>query len=122
MSGKKKILVVDDERDFLNLIRIRLESSKYEVVTACDGADALIKFDESSPDAVMLDVLMPNMDGLTVLKKIRAKDRNIPIFIITAFSNEERLKLAKELNVNGFMDKTADLKTEIEHVAKALGK
>ncbi|MFH1876277.1 MAG: response regulator [Candidatus Omnitrophota bacterium] len=119
---KKKILVVDDERDFLNLIRIRLESSKYEVITACDGVDALLKFDECPPDAVMLDILMPNMDGLEVLKKIRAKDKNIPIFIITAFSNEERLKLAKELNVNGFMDKTADLKTEIEHVAEALGK
>lgn len=117
---KKKILIVDDERDYLNLMRLRLQSNKYEVITARNGIEALEKIDACKPDVVLLDILMPDMDGITVLKKIRAKDKKIPIFIITAFSNEERRKLAEELNVNGVMDKTADFKEEIENIQKVL--
>lgn len=117
---KKKILIVDDERDYLNLMRLRLQSNKYEVITARNGIEALEKVDACKPDVVLLDILMPDMDGITVLKKIRAKDKKIPIFIITAFSNEERRKLAEELNVNGVMDKTADFKEEIENIQKVL--
>lgn len=117
---KKKILVVDDEPDFLKLIKIRLEASNYEVVMASNGKDALNMVKTEKPNAVLLDILMPGMDGLTVLKKIRSTDKQLPIFIITAFSNEERFELAQKLNASGFIVKTDNLKDELDNISNAL--
>ncbi len=117
---KKKILVVDDEPDFLNLIKIRLEANDYDVVTALDGISALDKVKSDNPDAVLLDIQMPGMDGLEVLKRIRQVDNTLPVFIITAFSNDERFKLANKLNASGFIVKTSNLKEEIERITGIL--
>lgn len=113
---KKKILVVDDEPDFLKLIKIRLEASGYDVVTVTDGKTALEKIKTENPSAVLLDILMPELDGLEVLKRIRQENKDLPVFIITAFSNEERFRMANKLNASGFIVKTSDLKDEIEHI------
>lgn len=113
---KKKILVVDDEQDFLKLIKIRLEASNYEVITASSGEEALKKIKTDKPEAVLLDILMPGIDGLEVLKRIRQENKSLPVFIITAFSNEERFKMANQFSASGFIVKTSDLKDEIEHI------
>lgn len=118
--AKKRILVVDDELDFLEMIKLRLEANNYEVVVASDGKEAMDKVRRFKPDAVLLDIMMPELDGLNVLRQIRAKDKKIPIFIITAFSNEERFKLAKKLNASGFIVKTGDLKNEVENINNIL--
>ncbi len=118
--SNKKILVVDDEPDFLKLVKIRLESSGYDVLTALDGKEALEKVRNDKPDAVLLDILMPGMDGLEVLKTIRQENKDLPVFIITAFSNEERFKMANKLNASGFIVKTSDLKEEIERISGVL--
>ena len=118
--SNKKILVVDDEPDFLKLVKIRLENSGYDVVTALDGKEALEKVKNDKPDAVLLDILMPGMDGLDVLRTIRQENKDLPVFIITAFSNEERFKMANKLNASGFIVKTSDLKEEIERISGIL--
>jgi two-component system alkaline phosphatase synthesis response regulator PhoP len=118
---KNKVLVVDDEMDFLEMIRLRLEANNYEVVTASDGEEALKEVRRDKPDVVLLDILMPGIDGFEVLKKIRMEHKDLPIFIITAFSNEERFKLANKLNASGFIVKTDDLKKQIENITSALG-
>ncbi|MBM3245031.1 MAG: response regulator [Candidatus Omnitrophica bacterium] len=118
--GKKVILVVDDEPDFLEMIKIRLEANDYEVITAASGKEALDKIMNSKFDAVLLDVLMPGIDGLEVLKQIREKDKNLPVFIITAFSNEERFRMANKLSASGFIVKTSDLKEEVERITGIL--
>jgi len=118
--AKKKVLLVDDEIDFLEIFKERLEASDLEVVTASDGNEALEKFKTVKPDAILLDILMPGTDGLEVLRKIREEDKKIPIFIITAFSNEERFKLANQYNASGFIIKTADLKSEVANIKKAI--
>jgi len=117
---KKKILVVDDEPDFLEMIKIRLEASDYEVITASSGKEALIKIKRDKPDAVLLDVLMPGLDGIETLKRIRKEDKKLPVFIITAFSSEERFKLANKLNASGFIVKTTDLKKEVDNITGLL--
>lgn len=117
---KKKVLVVDDEVDFLEMIKLRLEANNYEVVTAFDGKEALEKVKKDKPDAVLLDVLMPGIDGIDVLKKIRKENDKLPIFIITAFSNEERFKLANKFNASGFILKTSDLQSEINNITSAI--
>ena len=118
--AKRKILLVDDEIDFLDMMRLRLEANNYSVVTASEGNEALEKFRKDKPDAVLLDILMPGMDGIEVLKKMRREDTKTPIFIITAFSNEERFKLANTFNASGFIVKTNDLQREIQNITAAI--
>jgi len=117
---KKVILVVDDEIEFLKMIRMRLEAIGYEVITANDGKEALDKVKKHKLDAVLLDILMPGMNGLEVLKKIRQDNGNLPVFIITAFSTEERFELANKINASGFIVKTSDLKKEVENITSCI--
>jgi CheY-like chemotaxis protein len=116
----KKILIVDDEADILEVLKRRLEANGYDVVPVANGEEALDKLKTVKPDAVMLDILMPGIDGLEVLRMIREKDKKIPVFIITAFSNEERLNLANKLDASGFIVKTNDLQTEIQNITATL--
>ena len=116
----KKILLVDDEVDFVDLMKIRLEANGYEVITANNGKEALDKFNTDKPSAVLLDIMMPEMDGLSVLKQIRAEDARLPVFIVTAFSNEERVKAAGKLDATGFIVKTQDLGREIKNISAAI--
>jgi len=118
--AKQKILIVDDEVDFLEMLRLRLEANNYNVITAMDGTEALEKFKNEKPSAILLDILMPGMDGIDVLKQIRKIDSSIPVFIITAFSNEERFKIANKLNASGFIVKTSDLQKEIQNITSAI--
>ena len=117
---KLKILVVDDEPQFVELIKMRLEDDGYDVVTAFDGREGLEKVKSESPDAVLLDILMPGLDGIKVLKKIRSKNKDLPVFIVTAFSNEERFEKARKYDVSGFIVKTSDLKREVENITNAI--
>ena len=120
MKEKKKILVVDDEPDFLQVITMRLQANNYEVITAFNGKEALAKIKKEKPAAVLLDILMPKLNGLETLKRIRKINKKLPVYILTAFSNEERFKLAKKFNASGFIVKTSSLKKEIENITSVL--
>ncbi|MGD0336033.1 MAG: response regulator [Candidatus Omnitrophota bacterium] len=117
---KKKILVIDDEAGFLEMIKIRLEANNYEVITALNGKEGLEKVKQEKPDVVLLDILMPELDGLRVLRRIRRDNKNLPVFIITAFSNEERFKVANKLQASGFIVKTSDLQQEVDNLNSIL--
>jgi len=118
--ARKKILVVDDEIEFLEMIKMRLEANNYDVIVVTNGKEALEQVKNEKPDAVLLDVLMPGIDGIDVLRRIRKENEKLPVFIITAFSNEERFKLANKFNASGFILKTNDLQGEINNITNAL--
>ena len=118
--ARRKILIVDDEPDFLDVMRTRLEANDYEVKTAANGAEALNYVKDDKPDAVLLDILMPGIDGLEVLRRIRKISENLPVYIITAFSTDERFKLANKFGASGFIVKTDDLAKEVENITSAL--
>lgn len=86
MARQRKILVVDDERHIVRLIQVNLERNGYQVVSAFDGKDALKKVEAERPDLVVLDVMMPHMDGFEVLKRLQANPatRGIPVVMLTA--------------------------------------
>jgi len=82
----KKILAVDDERHIVRLVEVNLQRAGYEVVTAFDGREALEKVKSENPDLVVLDVMMPYMDGFEVLKNLKADPitAEIPVIMLTA--------------------------------------
>ena len=117
---KKKILVVDDEPGFLRIITLRLQAENYDVVTASNGEEALDVLKKEKPNAVLLDIAMPKLDGLEALKRIRKRDKNLPVFMITAYSNIERFKEANRLKASGYIVKTDNLKQQLENVTTAI--
>ena len=86
MRTPPRILVVDDSPNNLEVLRVRLNAQGYEVVTAVDGEDALARARELEPDLVLLDVMMPKLDGISVLKQIKQDEmlRFIPVILVTA--------------------------------------
>ncbi len=82
----RKILAVDDEKHIVRLVQVNLERQGYEVVTANDGKEALEKVESERPDLVVLDVMMPYMDGFEVLQNLRrnSSTRDIPVIMLTA--------------------------------------
>ena len=82
-----KILVVDDEALLVKGIRFNLQNEGYQVITGSDGLEALQQVQEQQPDLVVLDVMMPNMDGMTACAKIR-EFSNVPIILLTAKTDD----------------------------------
>ena len=131
MQSKAKILVVDDDPDIREAISAVLEASSYEMVTACDGEDGLAKLKEERPDLMILDLLMPKMDGFAVLKELqdprRSKYANIPILILSSVREDAsrrryELETGLELNVDDYVEKPIDPHTLISRVEKLLEK
>lgn len=83
---KKRILFIEDEPEQVELIKIRLEASGYEFVSALDGEEGLKKVRQEKPDLILLDLLLPKVDGYTVCKAIKKgpQTKDIPIIVITA--------------------------------------
>lgn len=80
-----KILIVDDEKNILKLYQAELEDEGYTVVTANSGKEALDIFEKEDPDIVTLDVLMPDIDGIQVLRQIKEKKPDLPVIMLTAY-------------------------------------
>ena len=89
MSEKKRILVVDDEPDFCSIVQANLEKEGFEVEVAYDGMDGLEKVKANPPDAIVLDVIMPEKDGYEVCAELKADKRyaDIPILMLTAVAS-----------------------------------
>ena len=102
--ANEKILVVDDDKNICELLRLYLVKEGYNVTMAHDGAAALAEFDKLHPDLVLLDVMMPVMDGWEVCRKIRAKD-NTPIIMLTAKGETYDKVLGLELGADDYIVK-----------------
>lgn len=89
MNEKKRILVVDDEPDFCAIVQGNLRKEGFEVEVAYDGNEGIEKVKKNPPDAIVLDVMMPEKDGYAVCKELKAdeKFRNIPILMLTAVAS-----------------------------------
>lgn len=107
-----KILVVDDEKDVVELLKFLLEKDGYTVITAFNGREALEVAGQTKPDLVLLDVMMPEMDGYTVQTKLldNPATRSIPIIILTA-KGQLRDVFALSANVRAYIEKPFDPKT-----------
>lgn len=112
ISKGDRILVVDDNSDNLLLIQTILEDDGYDVVVADDGERALEQLDQVQPDLILLDVMMPGIDGYEVTRQIRQHQKlaSIPILLITAHRKTDILENSeRDIDVNDFIHKPIDL-------------
>jgi len=100
VSAKKTILLVDDDIDLLENTAYLIKSMGYDVVTAEDGQDAVLKYKDISPDLTIMDVKMPKMDGFDAFFKMKQFDPEAKVVLITAFSIDEKKHLkAKSMSL-----------------------
>ena len=118
----KKILIVDDEQDIVESLKFVLESSDYSCYTAFNGEDGLKLAKELIPDLIILDVMMPKINGYKIsrLLKYDSKYKNIPILMITARSQEEDKLIGEETGADEYMTKPFDLDNVLKTVDKYL--
>ena len=120
---KKKILLVDDEKDLLTVIGLTIESWGYEVMKASSGKEALQILKDKNPDLMILDYLMPEMDGIATLQEIRKFNTKIPVIMFTAHPEGIPLKGTDNLGISAFVPKAsaeAILQTSIRMVEQRL--
>ena len=104
VMAKGKILVVDDETKIVDLVRLYLERDDYQVVTAGDGQRALEIFRKEKPDLVVLDIMLPGMDGLEVCRNIR-RQYSVPIIMLTARNEDVDKLMGLELGADDYITK-----------------
>jgi DNA-binding response OmpR family regulator len=115
-----RILLVDDEQPIQTLLSFPLQRDGYEVVVAADGREALLRYEEQTPDLVVLDVMLPKMDGLEVCKRLRAKGETVPIIMLTAKSEEIDKVLGLELGADDYITKPFSMREFRSRVKAAL--
>ncbi len=109
--GKKKILIVDDETDIVEILTFTLENEGYECISSHDGIDALNKARNENPNLILLDVMLPKLNGYKVsrLLKFDEKYRHIPIIMITAKRQDSDRNLGIESGADGYMTKPLEM-------------
>src|SRR2546425_80310 len=114
------ILVVDDERVFCDLLKTVLGSNGHEVFTAYNGREALTLFSQHRPQVTLLDLRMPEMNGIEVLRQIRTIDASAAVMILTAWGSDALEKQARQLGVTDFLSKTLALDAIITSMERFL--
>ena len=114
-----KILIADDDRNICELLKIYLEKENYNVVLAGNGEEALLKFDEEEPDILLLDVMMPRLDGWQVCRELRKKSE-VPIIMITAKGETFDKVLGLELGADDYVVKPFEPKEIVARVKAVL--
>ena len=119
MSEKQRILLVDDDPNISHLVRLYLEKEGFEVTESARGDDALISFQQATPDLVLLDVMLPGMDGLQVLREIR-KTSKAPVIMLTARDETFDKVLGLELGADDYITKPFETKELVARVKAVL--
>ena len=109
--AKKKVLMVDDEQGFVEFVRDRLEAKGLDVITAFNGTEALEMAHSAHPDLIILDIMMPQMNGYDVCRKLKIdkKFKEIPIIMLTAKFQPNDIEFGKEMGADAYLTKPLEL-------------
>ena len=122
ISGKKKILVVEDDEKFLKLVLKAFKTLKdYTIFTATDGFQAGQLVEEHKPDLVVLDIMLPDINGFKVCELIKAKNKNTRVIAVTGYDSEDIKKKIMDAGADVYLMKPFQFKTLFEYVDKFLG-
>lgn len=121
-SPRARVLVVDDEPDLIRILEFGLRAAGYQVEIAADGQEGLKKAREIRPDIILLDLMLPKLDGYKVcrLLKFDERYRHIPIIILSARTQEGDQALAKEMGANRFITKPYEFSEILDHIEALL--
>ncbi|MBU0502272.1 MAG: response regulator [bacterium] len=122
----KKILVVDDEENMVEMIKDRLEANGYEIITAYDGLQALRKANLEAPDLMVLDVMMPKLDGFSLAKMLRDDEllhnkQHLPILMLTARTGDKEETAGFAAGTNVYLKKPFEPQQLLAEIKKLLG-
>ena len=106
-TGKKRILIVEDEVNMQELLKYRLEENNYEVAVAGEGFVAMTKVRSFRPDLIILDLMLPKMDGYTICRLLKYSDehKSIPVMVLSARSSEDDIKRGMSMGADAYMTK-----------------
>jgi len=121
---KKRILVVDDEEDILSVLKFRLEANDYEVLLASDGQEGLNKARTEKPDLIILDLMLPKIDGYKVCRMLKFDEnyKSIPIIMFTARAEQKDEDLGKEMGADAYIIKPFEPEILLEKIRELLKK
>ena len=121
-SNTVKIMIVDDEQDIVIIMGKILKKRGYEVITARDGLECIKKVETEPPDLILLDNIMPNMDGQAVLAKLKAskETQDIPVIMVTALADQEHITGAQKGGAVEYIVKPFDYTVLLEKIAQVL--
>jgi len=112
----RKILIVDDEHAIVDILKYNLEKNDFETICAYDGLEGLNQARIADPDLILLDVMLPGMDGFTVCKTLRSEGNNVPIIMITAREDETDKVFGLELGADDYITKPFSMREVVARV------
>lgn len=122
MDDKKTILLVEDDAFVSDIYQTRLEQERYKMILASNGLEAMKKMEEGIPDLILLDIVMPYMDGIEVLKKLKAEEKwkKIPVIILTNLSQKEEVEEGLGIGADDYLIKSHFTPSEVVEKVKSL--
>ena len=114
-TDNKKVLIIDDDPFILDMYVLKFKETGFEVATAMDGKNGVAKADEFQPDVILLDVVMPAMDGFDVLRKLKEEERTNPpkVIFLTNFGQREDVERGMQLGADDYIIKAHFTPTEV---------
>ena len=116
MENKKLVLIVEDEKNIVDILRFNLMREGYRTIEAYDGEDGLNKALTQDPDIVLLDVMLPKMNGFDVCRKLREAGQNVPVIILTAREEETDKVFGLEIGADDYMTKPFSMRELVARV------
>ena len=116
MDNQKLVLIVEDEKNIVDILRFNLLREGYRTLEAYDGEEGLVKAQQEHPDLILLDVMLPKMNGFDVCKTLRAAGDNVPVIILTAREEEADKVLGLEIGADDYITKPFSMRELIARV------
>jgi len=119
---KKRILIVDDEKDIVETIQFRLELEGLECLVAYDGEEALLKAKRENPDLILLDIMLPKINGYKIARLLKFDElyKHIPIIMLTARTQKTDIELGEETGADEYVTKPFDMDELVNMIRKYL--
>jgi len=112
----KKVIIADDERDFVTFLSVALKREGFDVITAFDGIEAKTKIEENTPDIIILDLIMPRLNGWEVLKWVKGREQAAPVIILSAKDDFDDIKSTYNLDADYYMTKPVNVRDIIKGI------
>jgi len=120
--SKKKILFIEDEAEIVDLMRTRLEANGYQMFAAYDGEEGLRKIEENKPDLILLDIVIPKIDGLVVCRRLKddSKTKDIPIIVVSASGGKNLSERCRQAGADEAVIKPFKAEELLDKISKLL--